>query len=88
MITLFFTNTQLASEILIYADNIDYDKNDNLVANGNVKILFGNQILASDLVIFNKKLDQYIIPKNFEFKDENDNFGNKNGKAYLLEIKK
>ena len=74
MITLFFTNTQLASEILIYADNIDYDKNDNLVANGNVKILFGNQILASDLVIFNKKLDQYIIPKNFEFKDENDNF--------------
>ena len=74
LITLFFTNTQLASEILIYADNIDYDKNDNLVANGNVKILFGNQILASDLVIFNKKLDQYIIPKNFEFKDENDNF--------------
>ena len=74
MITLFFTNTQLASEILIYADNIDYDKNDNLVANGNVKILFGNQILASDIVIFNKKLDQYIIPKNFEFKDENDNF--------------
>ena len=52
LITLFFTNTQLASEILIYADNIDYDKNDNLVANGNVKILFGNQILASDLVIF------------------------------------
>ncbi len=39
------SNSQLANEILIYADEITYDKNQNLVGKGNAKILFENQII-------------------------------------------
>ena len=38
-------NSQNASEILIYADEIFYDKNENLIGKGKAKILYQNQII-------------------------------------------
>ena len=50
---IFYTNTQLANEILIYADSITYDSEKNLIAKGNVKIINESEIITSDLVIYN-----------------------------------
>ena len=47
-------NSQNANEILIYADEISYDKDNNLIGKGKAKILFENQIINSDLIIYNK----------------------------------
>ena len=44
-----------ASEILIYADNISYDEDENIIAKGNAKILKDNQLIVSDLIIYEKK---------------------------------
>ena len=44
----------MLSEILIYADEIFYDKDNNLIGKGKAKILYENQIINSDLIIYNK----------------------------------
>ena len=74
LINLFYTNIQNASEILIYADNIDYDNKRNIIAKGNAKIIKNNEILTSDLIIYNKILKQIILPIDFNFKDETNNY--------------
>ena len=49
---IFFTFTsQNANEILIYADEIFYDKNENIIGKGKAKILYQNQIINSELII-------------------------------------
>ena len=70
----FYTNIQRANEILIYADNIDYDSNENIIAKGNAKIIHNKKILTSDLIIYNKNDDKYNLPTNFSFKDKNGNY--------------
>ncbi|SVE36782.1 uncharacterized protein METZ01_LOCUS489636, partial [marine metagenome] len=70
----FYTNIQLANEILIYADSITYDSEKNLVAKGNVKIINESEIITSDLVIYNHSQQKYILPKKFRFKDEKNNY--------------
>ena len=70
----FYTNIQRANEILIYADRIDYDANENLIARGNAKIIYKQKILTSDLIIYNKKDDEYNLPSDFSFKDEKNNY--------------
>ena len=62
-------NSQNANEILIYADEIFYDKNDNLIGKGKAKILFENQVINSDLIIYNKNSRQIIIPSKFKYMD-------------------
>ena len=73
LIIFFSFNSQNASEILIYADEIYYDKNENLIGKGRAKILFQNQIITSDLIIYNKISKTLIIPKNFKYKDNQNN---------------
>ena len=53
---LYLTNTskQNASEILLYADDISYDKNENIIARGKAKIIYENKIIVSDLIIYSK----------------------------------
>ena len=51
LINIFYTNTQNASEIIIYADNIDFDNKKNIIAKGNAKIIKNNEILTSNLII-------------------------------------
>ena len=70
----FYTNTQLANETLIYADSITYDKDKNILAKGNAKIISNQKIIISDLIIYNKVKEKYIIPKEFTFRDEKNNF--------------
>ena len=74
LITFFSFNSQNASEILIYADEIFYDKNKNLIGKGKAKILYQNQIINSELIIYNKVSKKLIIPKNFTYKDNQNNF--------------
>jgi len=69
-----FTSSQYAKELLIYADNIDYDSNKNLVAKGKVKLISKNEIITSELVIINELEKKIILPKEFRFKDSDDNY--------------
>ena len=70
---LFSLNAQNANELLIYADEIFYDKNENLVGKGKAKILYQNQIINSELIIYNKVSKKLIIPKTFTYKDNQNN---------------
>ncbi len=72
-ISIYSVNSQNANEVLIYADEIFYDKENNLIGKGKAKILFENQIINSDLIIYNKETKKIIIPKNFKYKDEQNN---------------
>ena len=49
------TNQQNAKEILIFADQINYDQKDNIIAKGNAKILYENHIISSNLIIYSQK---------------------------------
>lgn len=71
---IFFTNTQFAREILIYADSISYDNEKNLIARGNAKIISNDEIITSDLVIVNREINKIILPTKFNFKDNKNNY--------------
>ena len=64
-----------ANEILIYADSISYDDDENIIARGNAKIFQDNKLILSDLIIINRIDDRIILPTNFTFKDEKDMSG-------------
>ena len=63
-----------AKEILVYADSITYDDEENLIARGNAKIFKENEFIFSDVIIYNKKEEKIILPTKFTFKDENGNY--------------
>ena len=60
-----FTNKQFAKEILIFADNISYDADKNLIAKGKAKVISGNEIITSELIIIDEINNQVILPKEF-----------------------
>ena len=76
LILLFFVNTnnQFANEIMIYADNISYDSEGNLLASGNAKIIYDNNLITSELIIYSKKNEEVVLPLKFNLKDERNNF--------------
>ena len=74
LLFMFFTNMQLANEILMYADSIDYDSEKNIIARGNAKLIKDNELISSNLIIYNKKKLKYIIPSEFKFKDGKNNY--------------
>ena len=61
-------------QIQVYADSIDYDSDENIVAKGNVKIIKKDEILTSDLVIINQSKNIITLPKEFQYKDDKDNY--------------
>ena len=63
-----------ANEILIYADTISYDENENIIAKGNAKVFQKNKLIISDLIIYNKLDEKILLPSKFIFKDESNNF--------------
>ena len=71
---IFYTTNQIAEEILIYADKIDYDSKNNIIATGKVKIISDNQILTSNLVIIDKNTKELTLPIEFTYKDEDNNY--------------
>ena len=73
-ILLIVSNNNKAKEILIYADSISYDENENIIAKGKAKIFQNNKLIISDLIIYNKLEEKIILPSNFVFKDEKNNF--------------
>ena len=77
ILLLFFVllpNINTAKEILIYADSIAYDEDENIIAKGNAKVFQDNKLIISDLIIFNKIEKKIILPSRFTFKDEGDNY--------------
>ena len=68
-------NTQhSAKEILIYADSIDYDSQNNIVGKGNAKIISENELIMSDLIIVNERTKEITLPIEFSYKDEGNNY--------------
>ena len=67
-------NMNSAKEILIYADSISYDENDNIIAKGKAKIFQDDKLILSDLIIVNRNEGKIILPSKFTFKDDNDNY--------------
>ncbi len=67
-------NINDAKEVLLYADNISYDENKNIIAKGNAKIFYQNQFIISDLIIFEKENNKVILPTSFTLKDNNNNY--------------
>ena len=74
VLILIIPNFNDAKEILIYADSISYDENENIVAKGNAKIFQQNQFILSELIIYDKLENKIILPTKFIFKDENKNY--------------
>lgn len=73
-IMLLITNNQLAKETLIYADNISYDKEENIIARGKAKIFYDEKIISSNLIIYSRKTGEIILPKEFTLIDEKKNY--------------
>ena len=73
-VILFIPNHNTAKEILIYADSITYDEDENIIAKGNAKIFQNDNLITSDLIVFNKKEEKIILPSKFVFKDSANNF--------------
>ena len=69
-----FSNFNNAKEILIYADSINYDEQENIIAQGNAKIYKDNQLIISDLIIYKKKEKKILLPIDFTLKDKNNNY--------------
>ena len=74
LITILSFNSQKANEVLFYADEIFYDKNENMIGKGKAKILYENQVIFADLIIYNKSSKKIIIPKDFKYKDNQNNY--------------
>ena len=51
LVQFFYINIQNAKEILIYANNISYDEEENLIAKGNEKKISENEIINFNLII-------------------------------------
>ncbi len=71
---LIMPNFNYAKEILLYADSITYDEEQNIIAKGSAKIFQDNKLILSDLIIVNKMQEKIILPLEFIFKDENENY--------------
>jgi LPS-assembly protein len=68
------TNQQNAKEILIYADQITYDQKNNIIARGKAKILYDNQIISSNLIIYSQTTGDVTLPIEFSLKDQRNNY--------------
>ncbi|MBS57079.1 MAG: hypothetical protein CMP16_04320, partial [Rickettsiales bacterium] len=68
------TKNHKAAEILMYADDISYDSEENIIAKGNAKIIQKNKIIISELIIYSKKTDKIFLPLDFSLKDEKNNY--------------
>ena len=66
-------NRQNAAEVLIYGDDISYDQDKNIIAKGRAKILYQNQIISSNLIIYSQNNNEIILPIEFMLKDERNN---------------
>ena len=67
-------NFNSAKELLIYADSISYDQDNNIIAKGKAKIFQDNILIFSDLIIVNKIEGKIILPSKFTFKDQENNY--------------
>ena len=79
LFVVFFINNNNAKEILIYADDISYDNNENIIAKGSAKIFQDNQFILSDIIIYDKKNEKIILPSTFILKDDK----NVNTKSFI-----
>ncbi len=76
---LFIPELNNAKEVLIYADSISYDEEENIIAKGNAKIFQNNEIILSDLIIYKKKSEKILLPTRFIIKNNNNYFQAENG---------
>ena len=53
---------------------LTYDKKNNIIAKGNAKVLYENNIITSNLIIYSKKTGNITLPLEFNFKDKRNNY--------------
>jgi len=70
----FITNQQNANELLIYADKITYDEQNNIIAQGKAKIFYENKIISSNLIIYSQTTGSVTLPVDFSLKDDRNNY--------------
>ena len=87
VIIFFYPNIQNATELIIFADNINYDNKKNVIAKGNAKIIKNNEIFTSDLIIYNKEQKKIILPTDFNFKDAKNNLYNGSSGIFSMDFK-
>ena len=68
------TKQNYGEELLIFADDISYDKDENIIAKGKAKVINGNKIITSELIIYSKTKEEITLPLEFNFKDEKNNY--------------
>ena len=71
---LLITNQQNANEILIFADEITYDQKNNIIAKGKAKVLYENNIISSNLIIYSQTTGDITLPIEFSLKDDKNNY--------------
>ena len=74
---LFFSlinNQQNAKETLIYADQITYDQKNNIIAKGKAKMLYEDNIISSNLIIYSQTTGNITLPIQFSLTDERNNY--------------
>ena len=74
ILIILFSNNQHANEILLYADDISYDSNKNIIAKGNAKIIKNEEIITADLIIYNSNNKTIIMPSEFVYRDSINNY--------------
>ena len=74
LLILLIPNFNKAKEIIIYADSIINDEEGNIIAEGNAKIFQNDNLIVSDLILFNKVEEKVFLPLKFTFKDQDNNF--------------
>ena len=62
-----------AKEVLIYADNISYDEDKNIIARGNAKVFIKDQFIISDLIIYKNNIEEILLPTDFTLRDNQNN---------------
>jgi LPS-assembly protein len=74
LLSLIITNHQNAKEILLYADHITYDQKNNIIAKGKAKILYENNIISSNLIVYSQTTGDITLPIEFNLKDARNNY--------------
>ena len=63
-----------SKDSIIYSDYISKDKNNNIEAKGQVKIIDDDQILTSESIYIDEENNKIILEEEFTFKDESENY--------------
>ena len=69
-----FIHIAYSKDSIIYSDFLSTDKNNNIIAKGNVRILHDEEILKTDNLFIDEKNNKIILENEFTYKDKSGNY--------------